>query len=761
MTCSLCSFSLPSNSIVEGSDKFCCSGCHTVYKILSSQKASGSFVDSPLFKRALEAGLISNPALLEEIEAKKSYSNETKRLYFEVGDLWCPSCAEVIKLVLLKNNGIKNCSVDYATDYAIVEYYPQMLSREKIFSNISSLGYTPKVIDTENQGKISFQLTLRLSVAVFAALNLMMFSYPLYVSYFGMRDEEYRFFFAWASLLVAIPCVIYSAYPIFKRFWIALKTRVFGMETLVSMGILSAFFLSLYELQQGSDKVYFDSMSMIIVFVLWGKVIESKAKFSAKSALFNLSRSLPKRARKRFSLDDSRFVPIKEVATKDILLAFTGEKIVMDGTIVEGGGSIDESLMTGESLPKYKGIGADVLGGSLLKSGWIAFQVTRPMEDSFFQKIIETLQHDFVSKDKNDTLIDKVVRAFVPAVLIIAFLTILITGDWVRGMAVLLISCPCAIGIAIPLVEAHLMNRLVSSGIIVRNRSILPMLNKETVMVFDKTGTLTEGKFQVLSGLESLSLRELSILKTMTSFSSHPLSSAISEAIEAPKCLMETIEEIIGQGLRGTFEGQAYLLGSSALIPEGIAPKTSSIHSTLFFLSPEGCCTLQLGDKIRAEAKAFPNAILLSGDSKQAVENVAHACGIQEWHAEKNPLEKREVIEKLRAQNKVIVMVGDGINDAPALSAAHIGISLVSGTDLSIQVSDVLLGGGSLLAIKELFTYGKKAQQLCRQNLFWAFFYNIIGIFLAVFGIFPPIIAALAMMASSLIVILNARRAGH
>jgi heavy metal translocating P-type ATPase len=776
--CSLCGLSLPVHSIVEVPFSFCCRGCQAVFSILSTKNQLGNFKDHPIFKQAIHAGLISNPELLEQIHRNQSAmeSCEKEKIYFEIQDMWCPSCAEVIKLLLLQEKGVFSCIVDYATDLAAIEFSPRYISKERIKQIIMQFGYTPVALDDQKHQRVSGGLYLRFIVAAFFALNIMMFAYPLYATYFSYDDQGIGPLFAWLSLFASLPVLMFSAWPIIRRFYYSLKTGLFGMEVLVVLGVSSAFGLSVYELLSGGVKVYFDSMAVIIAFVLLGKIIETKAKFSAKDSLVRLSRSLPKRGRKQFEDGRQEFVPLKEIRQGDLLIVLTGEKVVLDGVVNEGEGACDESLINGEAMPVLKIKGSFVLGGTLVKQGRLCYQVTSTKEESSLQRIISMVEQEIGHKTHYVRAVDHIVRWFVPLVILIAFFAAFsvwfLTDDFqraiIQGVSVLLISCPCAIGIAAPLAESHLLNALAKLGVIVRNRGCLSHLGNETVFVFDKTGTITEGKFKVLRGLESLNNKQLAILKGLSGGSIHPLAVAIYQAIDIAPAKLTKVEEFAGKGIKGSEEGEIFYLGSAsflkeagikALVEEG-PPQEEGIVTTVYFNE----FPIDLGDKIRKDAKKalaelYPaKTVLLSGDSRLAVEAVAKYCEFQHYQWGASPLQKKIFLEELRSQNQIVCMLGDGINDAPALAAAHVAISVVSATDISIQVSDILLTTDRLDVLAQMRELGRKGRNIIKQNLFWAFFYNVVGIAMAAAGFLSPLFAAFAMVASSLMVILNAQR---
>lgn len=779
--CSLCGNEVRETPIIDEQKIFCCYGCHAVYHILASKKELDGYKDHPVFTQAIKYGLISNPDLLSQIQEgrPKIIKKELEKLYLEIGNMWCPSCAEVLYLILMQELGVINCVVDYATDLASIEFSPRAISKEQIFKLIQSLGYNPiKLEDSENKA-ISNEIYLRFIVAAFCSLNVMMFSYPLYASYFDYDPEQYGSLFAWLSFLMTLPVVTFCFWPILHKFYNAIKFGIYGMETLVVLGVTSAFILSAYELINGGVQVYFDSMTIIITFVLLGKIIETKAKFSAKDSLLRLNLAIPRRARKFLEDGSLQFVPIKEINKGDIFAVFQGEKIALDGIVTEGEGSVDESLMTGESIPLQKTHASKVVGGSILQNGRLWIRAESLDQESALHRIIQMVELGLKSKSEYQRAVDPIVAWFVPCILAIATLAFahsMIQGNpeiaFVKALSILLISCPCAIGIAAPLAESYLMNGLSNLGAIVRNRGSLNSLGRETVFVFDKTGTITEGKFTVLKGLEGIGKNELSILKGMTGESLHLISLAIHKSIELKAFKISRLEEISGKGLRAFVGSDVYHLGSHEFLKQESAcfedmekdNNTFSSSKVYFAKNLKLETVILLGDTIREGAQELvaslkpAKTILLSGDSENAVSFVAKACSIDSYYFGYSPLDKKEFIATLRESGNVVCMMGDGINDAPALTEADIGISVVTATDISIQVSDILLTTDRLLSILKIRSLALFGQSILKQNLFWAFFYNVLGVMLAVFGVLSPIFATFAMMTSSLVVLYNAKR---
>jgi heavy metal translocating P-type ATPase len=783
-SCHLCGLALSIYPIFEEEKAFCCVGCQAVFNILSIKNELNQYEKHPLFQQALKSGLISNPALIEQLKENNPIflEEDVQKLYLDVEGLWCSSCADIIRLVLMKEKGIKSCVVDYATDLAAIQYAPRYISKETVLKVISRLGYRPKPLQDAKSKVISWDLYLRFIIAAFCSLNIMMFSYPLYATYFNFDDQGAGYLFAWLSFWTSLPVLGYSAWPIFKRSWHGLKVGLMGMEVLVVLGLLAAFGLSTFELLKGGTKVYFDSMTVIVVFVLLGKIIETKAKFSAKDSLLRLAHAIPRRGRVRFPNGEKQFLPLKDIKKGDILIALAGEKLVLDGVVVEGEGGCDESMMTGEALPRYKQEGDLILGGTLLQNGWIAYRVAATQEESALQRIIKMVEEEIGHKTSYVRAADQISRWFVPFVITFASLVAIITG-WLalrsgtediiqtsilRAVSILLISCPCAIGIAAPLAESHLLNGLAKLGAIVRNRGCLAFLGKETLFAFDKTGTITEGHFQVIEGLEFLPEDLKALLKGMVSYSIHPICLALARSIEGKASSLNHVEELAGKGVRAFWQERFYYLGSADFM-RSIGLKDALLSqdclTTVYFVCEDQLLvTLKLQDQIRPDLQNIlqglmpAKTVLLSGDAFQTVQEVAKVCGFDAFYAQYRPADKKKFIDIRKQDNEIVCMIGDGINDAPALAAAQIGISVLSATDISIQVSDILLTTDRLTVLPQMRQLAIKGRRIIHQNLFWAFFYNIIGIGLAAFGLLSPIFAAFAMIASSLMVLFNAQR---
>lgn len=772
--CQLCSAKI--GSYYGASSLFCCAGCETVYAILSSKNKLQDFKKEPVFQKAMSAGIIANPQLLNQISSKEASQefSEINKMVIELSGMWCPSCAEIIRYFLMQKEGVKSCVVDYVNDLASVEFSPRYFSKDDILKLIKQLGYEAEELDLKEQPKRK-SLSVSFVIAAFCSLNVMMFAYPLYATYFNLNDRDYGLYFAWLSFYFSLPVITYCAWPIYRRFWLSMKVGQFGMETLVVIGVATSFLLSTYQLLQGSDLVYFDSMTVIVTLVLLGKILENKAKLTSKNLMYQLSKTFQRKARIKTENGENKFIPLKEIEVGGILVVCQGEKIPLDGLIVEGQGLFDESVVTGEAMPIEKKEGDSAISGAILQSGWICLRVSSKAEQSFLSQIVKIVEQEIHAKPAYRKLIDNIVNWFVPIILTIAL------GNFVwlfthqtfqeaalTALSILLISCPCAIGIAAPIAEAHLIEELSSRGLFVRDRNILSDLPRIDCFIFDKTGTITKGQFKVLS-INKMDDQESSVLKSMTERSNHPVSQAIYRNIASTPAKLCSCQEIAGKGLIAWVEGDRFLLGSKNFIESfGIKIKDNPQHkifSTIVYFckNSDVLQVFHLGDELKEKIPMIISSlesptILLSGDVEDNVRTIANQCGFSTWKAACTPFDKKNYIDQLRKEGKCVCMIGDGINDAAALASSNIGIAIKTATDISSFASNAMLTTEDLSILAELKSQGLRGQKILRQNLFWAFIYNIIGVGLALCGLLTPIFSALAMTLSSLVVVLNAKR---
>ncbi|MFB3813860.1 MAG: heavy metal translocating P-type ATPase [Terriglobales bacterium] len=810
---------------------FCCLGCMNVYVILteSGALADGQDArDTPLFKRSLEMGLIAQgersrpPAEARAVLSPAAGSAES---LFHVSGMWCSSCAWLIEHSVAKLPGVLAAQASFASDTVKVIYQPQHLPAERIISRINGLGYhaQPQTEENENADAERRDLLVRTGLAFFLWLNIMTFSLAIYVSYFEQVAQSVRHYLPFLLMVLATPVVFYCAQPILRLAWRGLLHGTLRMETLLALGILSAYGYSVVQAFRGETHVYFDTASAIVAFVLAGKAIERGAKERTTRWLTQLHSLLPTKARLLVE-GEERFVSIEALQPGQLFVVKAGERIPADGIVVEGEAHADESLLTGESTPIAKRPGSTVVAGAISSDGVLHIRAARARADSTISQIIQLVEKALNGRSDVERVVDRVSRIFVPAVVLVALATLAFcwAGGTVgagqslmRAITVLVIACPCALGLATPLAITAAIGTASRHGILVSDSRVMEILGKVDTVVLDKTGTVTEGRFALLhhhlcsgplseavpvgsaasaaSGEDSCApavavaaAREeqwseaLGRLMAIESYSEHPLGKALHESAGSrfPRYQASEVTIHKGEGITGKVEGLETFAGNRRLVQRVQAPIDTHSEQLAQQWEREGKTViffgwdhhlqgvLAFGDRLRDEAHSLISQLqrrgltvhLVSGDSRGATEWVASKLGVSSYRAECLPHEKIEVIRELQAGGLRVAMVGDGINDAPALAQSDLGIAMGSATDIAAKAAAVVLMDNSLSRMLDIFALAQKAMRIVRENLFWAFFYNMLGISLAITGVLNPILAAAAMLLSSLSVTGNSLR---
>ena len=793
-TCDLCGAAATRNPQFQTSrdqaKRFCCVGCLNVYAILLESGAIDAGVDlrqTELFQESLRLGLLNRPE--EETDFAIPEGTETKEALYQLTGMWCAACGWVIEHALRRERGIVSAEVLFTSDLLKVTYCPQMVPPNTVPDRVKAVGYRAVEFGTESEGdRRDWQdMLLRLGIAGGMWMNVMLFSLVIYASYWegiaGWAQRGVPFIL----MVLALPAVVYSAWPIHRIAWFGIKTGHLRMEALISTGILAAFVYSSVQAFLGGRHFYFDTACALVTLVLTGKALERNAKDRSARAIAMLHRLLPKKARVRVE-GQERFVAIEALEPGTVFLVKPGERIPADGVVVEGHSAVDESVVTGESDPRAKAAGDPVICGSLNTAGVLEIRVTRCGEESTLAQIVKSVQSALASRSPLERLVDRVSRVFIPSVLVLATLTVVVclsrglpaTEALLRGIAVLVIACPCALGIATPLATTAAIGAASRLGIIIRDVRVLETFRKVDLLILDKTGTVTEGDFRV----RHESLEGLDLVAALESYSEHPLAQAVGRlAAERELAHLDAtnIEVHQGSGLLGLVVGHRVAVGNRRLLVEEGVPLPPEVETkarlweseglTVAFAAVDGTCTglLAFGDRPREDAAAViaelrvrgVRTVLLSGDARVTTERIAKTVGVDDFVGEVSPSEKAEAVRRFQAEGRVVAMVGDGINDAPALAAADLGIAMGSGTDLAMHAAPVVLMRDSLTRISQVFRLATLTVRVLKQNLFWAFFYNTVGISLAMTGVLNPILAAGAMVLSSLSLIGNSMRLGR
>jgi heavy metal translocating P-type ATPase len=757
MLCTLC-------GLDSGAAAFCCPGCENVHAILleSGVLASGqNFKDTPIFQQALKLGLISKPATGRAVPGPYS---DIREAVFQLSGLWCASCAWLIEHALSSLPGVVSADVLFASDLLKVRYSPQHLPLECIGERLASLGYRASEYTGQNGTSNAERkdLLLRLGLSGFLWMNVMTLSVILYTSYFQVVSESYRRYIPVLLMALATPAVFYCAAPILRIAAAGARRGVLRMESLLALGILMAYGFSVVQVFVHGTHVYFDTACAITTLMLTGKAIERGAKERTARALTLLYRLMPTKAR---LIQDGRerFVSIEALKPGGLFRVLAGERIPADGIVVEGRSHADESVLTGESAPQAKGPGDGVVCGSINTGGVLEIRATRIGSDSTLAHIVRTVEQAAARHTDMERAVDRLSRWFIPVVLGIAAITFAYAG-WLRAVAVVVIACPCALGIATPLALTAAVTAASRRGILVADTRVLETIRRVDVVVLDKTGTATQGEFTLLEAAGDTS--RMAELAALEAHSNHPIAKALVAQSPEAHAKVEEVTLHPGEGISGTIAGTPYFIGNGRLAARIGTGAGQEAYPTYFGWDGAVRGGLRFGDRVRPETPALCaelrrrgiRTVLLSGDSRQATADVAGEIGADEWFADATPDGKVETIRRLQKAGARVAMIGDGVNDAPCLAQAELGIALGTGADLAMQAAPLVLMGAGLNAVTETLDLAHRAFRIVRQNLFWALVYNVAGITLAVTGVLTPIFAAAAMVISSLSVVANSRR---
>ena len=728
--------------------------------------------------------------IVDTIE-KVGYQVPLVRKTLLIEGMSCAACSARVEKALNKVEGVIKANVNLATNKAIVEFPSGVVEDRDLIEAVKKAGYKAKVEiekDMHRGKKLREQeiKSLKTSFIISAILSVPLFS----AMFFHMAGIDNILTNGYFQLLLATPVQFIIGYRFYKGAFNSLKGGGANMDVLVSMGTSAAYFYSVYNLFNGIHEYYFEASAVVITLVLLGKTFEAIAKGKTSEAIEKLMKLQPETAR---VIKDGVEVdiPIEKVEVGDVIIVRPGEKIPVDGIILEGDSSIDESMITGESIPVDKTEGDQVIGGTINKFGSFKFRATKVGKDTALSQIIKLVEEAQGSKAPIQRLADKISGIFVPIVMGIALITFLIfylvKGSFDTGLmnavAVLVIACPCALGLATPTAIMVGTGKGAENGILIKSGEYLEKIHKMDTIVLDKTGTITKGEPEVTDIISFNSLDEYELLKiaaTVEKASEHPLGKAIVRKGEEELLLLAEVDDFIalpGKGLKATFEGKTVCIGNRKLMDEfNISIKTG--EEELYRLESQGKTAMLIAiddklvgiiavaDKIKENSKKATKDLkdmglevyMITGDNKRTANAIAKEVGIDNVLAEILPEDKANMIEKIKSEGKIVGMVGDGINDAPALVVADIGFAIGTGTDIAMEAADIILMRGDLNSIVTAIRLSHSTMKIIKQNLFWAFFYNSIGIPFAALGYLNPMIAGAAMAFSSVSVVSNSLR---
>ncbi len=777
---------------IDGSDReMCCHGCQAVAQAIIDGGLASFYLhrETPsrkpedLVPEALQRfELYDQQALQQTFVESDEADTKTASLILE--GITCAACVWLNERHVNALPGVLDFSVNYSTHRARVRWDESRIHLSDILKAVTEIGYVAHPFDPGRQETVHKKeksaALRRLAVAGLGAMQVMMLAIAMYAGDYSGMDEDLRVFMRWVSLVLTIPVVFYSGASFFTTAYRDLKRRQLGMDVPVSLAIGGAFAASVWSTIFNGAEVYFDSVCMFAFFLLTSRYLEMGARHKAGEAAEELVKLLPATAT-RLSDDGESVVAVSELMPGDRVLVRPGETVPADGIVCDGQSSVDESLLTGESLPRSRGTGDELVGGSVNVESPLTLQVEKVGDDTLVSAIVRLLDRAQAEKPRMAKLADRVAGWFVSVQLTIATLVAVWWSfhapehAFAITLSVLVVTCPCALSLATPTAITAASGALTRLGLLTTRGHALETLAKVSHVLFDKTGTLTRGLLQ-LAEVEPFAPdradreRCLALAAALESGSEHPVAKALAAQVErAPE--VSELTALPGQGMQGTVEGRRYRIGNSAYVTElsGVAmPEGGGSDATEVLLGDEDgvLARFSLRDELRADADVAIRQLrdlglrveILSGDAAGAVERVAGELGIDDARSRMRPDDKLARVRALQAEGHRVAMVGDGVNDAPVLAGADVSVAMGQGAQLAHASADMVVLSERLGALGDGVAKARQTRKIIKQNMTWAILYNASALPLAAAGLVAPWMAAIGMSLSSLVVVFNALR---
>ena len=791
--------------IEEGDLNFCCKGCQGVYHLLKDDGLD-SFYEK-LGNKTISPPLEIDNDDLEKFDSKNFLDNYVKinkdgfaQIDLIIEGIHCAACVWLNEKVLYETKGIIEANINFTTNKAQIIWDDEKLKLSEIILKIRAIGYNAYAYDSSiadvQATKAKRDYFIRMMVAVIASMNIMMLSVAKYTGFFTGISDEVKNMIHVGEFLLSTPVLFYSGWIFFKGAYFGLKNRIITMDFLVAFGSTLTYTYSLFILFGAKGESYFDSVAMIITFVLVGKYLEVIGKKSAVDTLDKIKSSLPLEAIVVDENNNKKLVALNSIKIDDVIEIKAGDKIPVDGEIIRGEGFFDESTLTGESIPVYKKIGDIVYSGTINSNSLINFKVTKDFKNSTFSSIVTLLEDSLNSKPKIQTKAAQISKGFSVTILSVALMTFLVwyffgidlgfdyTGttqferSFIVAVSVIVIACPCALALATPMASLVGISELAKKGLLFKEAKFIESMAVASSVVFDKTGTLTKGELNVVKArIMDNNIHKLNLLYSLLSASNHPVSKSIKKYLLKNYDLKEkklaSVKNIEAKGMSAIYtniEGKSFellggnidLLKQNEIYDKFVSDKTVY----LFTINKKVIATFELEDEIKDNSKELISYLqkhnievtMLTGDNENVAFNIAKQLNIKNYFSSQTPVSKAEYIKKLKSEDKVVVMVGDGVNDSVALSNADVAVAMGNSADVSLAVSDIVLLNSSLKSLMDAFIISSRTYKFIKQNLYLSLIYNAVTIPLAMAGYVIPLIAALSMSLSSLMVVLNSLR---
>jgi Cu2+-exporting ATPase len=801
-SCFHCGLPVPAGSdwhvVIDGVERpMCCPGCQAVAQAIVDNGLETYYrqrTEKAETGNVATQGALDALALFDKPEVQKSFVRNRDNLReaaLILEGIHCAACIWLNEQYLQQLNGVQSVNINYTTHRATITWDDTVIHLSDILQAIQSIGYHAHPYDPSRQQflleKEKRDYLKRLGLSGVLGMQVMILAVAMYVGDWSGMEAGYRKFFTWLSLLLTLPILGYSAMPFLKGAWRDLRRRHAGMDVPVSLGIMLAFLGSAYHTLIGSGHVYYDSVSMFIFFLLSARYLEMQARKHSAESSESLTQSVPVMAR-LINPDNASedWVAAASLKTGDRIRIRPGEAVATDGRLVDVATSVDESLLTGESTPVDKHPGDEVIGGSVNIGSPITVEVTHTGEDTVLSNILRLVELAQRGRPAISQLADRIAGWFVSAILLLALATALYwyfhnPAAWLSiTVSVLVVTCPCALSLATPTALTAATGVLTRNGLVPSNPIALEKIAHVSTVLFDKTGTLTHGQPDIVQTICHSTIDEneaLRLAALLERDSVHPIAKAFHrKSFPGSQVVVNQLEHVVAGGICGLIDGRRFCIGNHDFLqdqvptlrhePEPRAETTGS--NTVVHLADDKqiIASFILQDRLRVDADTAIQELhdlglttaIVSGDRPENVNNIGGDLGIDKINAGLSPEGKLEYIRDLQQRGDLVLMVGDGINDAPVLAAADVSVAMGAGTQIAISKADYILMNDQLPTVVKALRLTRKTLRIIRQNLGWAVIYNILAIPAAAVGLVPPWLAALGMSASSLIVVLNALR---